>query len=470
MKILLIEDNRDYSDALSQSLREAGAECVNAYDSASAITLATDSMYDLIVLDLKLPSTTGALDAKAENGHFLYAEISKLAPGTPIRILTSSDPDQFLRRLVGQGERSDIWGSGEEIPLVAYYEKEEATELIKEVKRHSATIAITNSIAINSRGIDLKLSPPQRRAIQVFVRSSNGSSCNARRLGGLSGSVVLMINVRDSNDRTISDVAGKVGFRDKLHKEISAYDRHVRHLGIGGFAHIVSKQDKGLHRMSAVFYRLANDYTNTFFDLAHRDPERAAQAISDIRKILETWGEARELKKVSAREIRQSLINDEQISTPSIHNEVENLDAIENTIISISSSCCHGDLHGSNILLNDAFQPVIIDYGDVSFGFSCLDPITLELSLVFHPDAEHSRNELSPRLHQWPSLDEYTRENRLAPVIKACRNWAYDVSGGDQAVIATAYAFTMRQLKFDTVAREVTMPLISTLAATLERS
>jgi len=248
MKILVIEDDQPFADGLLALLSDVqGVSAEMHSDAESAATAIAEEMFDLIILDLKLPSAKGALDAKAENGHALFELILRSAPGTPVRILTSSEPDKFLRRLAGKGEQTDIWGGGNKVPTVEYYVKDEANDLIEDIRLHARVISETDRIPINTRGIDLALNRPQQRAIRSFVRKTGGSSCDARRLGGLSGAVVLKVVVADERGHRVAAAVGKIGLQEKVSKEMVAYDRHVKNLKIGAFAHVGSHQDQCLH-------------------------------------------------------------------------------------------------------------------------------------------------------------------------------------------------------------------------------
>ena len=109
----------------------------------------------------------------------------------------------------------------------------------------------------------------------------------------------------------------------------------------------------------------------------------------------------------------------------------------------------------------------MIDFGDADQGFTALDPIALELSLVFHPDAKKLglRDTLIGNLDAWPDIDGFAANSELKPMIVACRDWAHDVGGGDLAVLAAAYAYALRQLKYDTVPPETTIGFLKKLAA-----
>jgi hypothetical protein len=105
------------------------------------------------------------------------------------------------------------------------------------------------------------------------------------------------------------------------------------------------------------------------------------------------------------------------------------------------------------VLIRDGETPLLIDYGAVEWAPACVDPLILELSLLFHPEC---RRVAAPwpsadQALAWPGLDEYIKGTRLAPFIRACRDWAFAAEPLDKGVYATAYAFAARQLKFDSV-------------------
>ena len=58
-KILIVEDNIDTNEALSEYLQEAGHEIISAYDGTDALELFSQNTVDLIVLGFFLPTMSG---------------------------------------------------------------------------------------------------------------------------------------------------------------------------------------------------------------------------------------------------------------------------------------------------------------------------------------------------------------------------------------------------------------------------
>ena len=71
------------------------------------------------------------------------------------------------------------------------------------------------------------------------------------------------------------------------------------------------------------------------------------------------------------------------------------LNEVERRQVQTRWCCVHGDLHGANVLARKDGECVIIDFGDVGDGPASLDPITLELSLLFHTSRPSSRVKLA---------------------------------------------------------------------------
>jgi DNA-binding response OmpR family regulator len=84
MRILLIEDESPVADYVGMFLRNAGYEIDRAESGELALSRVASSRYDLILLDLILPDATG---------RDLLPEIKKLAPETPVMIVSGLGPD-----------------------------------------------------------------------------------------------------------------------------------------------------------------------------------------------------------------------------------------------------------------------------------------------------------------------------------------------------------------------------------------
>jgi len=473
MQILFVEDNFSYADTLTTVVNDKfpGVSWNVTDNSGSAEELLESNFYDLVILDLCMPSIPSGLEKNVENGQRLFYLIQQLMPGTPIYILTGSDLDSFATGLSRHGERIRLWGAEQEFPTVLYFRKNKTPELIEELSGVYHEILSVNSISINTRGKAISFAKGQERAIKTFVRSMGGVDGVYHPLSGLSGALVGRIEVRDTQLKIIGAFVAKLGLSSKIQKEHESYARHVRLMPINTFTPLLSGIDKGIKEYGAIFYTLAEGYKETFFEVVRRDAVAAVSVIEQVRASLERWSNVREVSKVTVGEIRKGKLDDETFEETIKKYGLEKIRDIENIHVNASISCIHGDLHGGNILVNQAGTPVLIDFGDVGFGYTGLDPITLEMSLIFHPDCLLSgiSQEIQSSLEHWPIIDEYCKNNPFGNLVKYCRDWAYDISGDDRSVLAAGYAFAIRQLKYNNVNADKTISLIMRIADALTK-
>ncbi|WP_346302651.1 response regulator [Pantoea sp. Morm] len=472
MQILFVEDNSSYADTLVSAVKDKFPEI--AWDivdnSSSAEALLDKNYYDLIILDLCMPSVPSGLEKDVQNGQQLFYYVQRLMPGTPIYILTGSELDSFATNLLRHGERIKLWGAAREFSTVLYFRKDETLEMMKELSDIYNEIISLNAIVINTRGKEIEFGRGQERALQSFVRSMGGFDGVYYPLSGLSGSLVGRIEVRNDRFNIIGVFVAKLGLSSKIHKENESYARHVRLMPMNTFTPLLLSMDKGLREYNAIFYTLAEGYKETLFDVVRVDPCKAVDVIKKVRNSMERWSTARKVSRVKIGEVRKAKLNDANFNKLATQYGIEEIKDIEDIFVNISESCIHGDLHGGNVLVDQAGTPVLIDFGDVGFNYTGLDPITLEMSLIFHPDcvASEISNEIRSSINNWPNIDRYCQDNPFREVIKYCRDWAYDISGDDKSVLAAGYAFAVRQLKYDTVSADETIVLIKRIVDAIQ--
>ena len=84
MKLLLVEDDAKIATAVKRGLEAEGFSVEVATDGIDGLWLATEGVYDLIVLDILLPG---------RNGYQVCAELRRAGNWTPILMLTAKDGD-----------------------------------------------------------------------------------------------------------------------------------------------------------------------------------------------------------------------------------------------------------------------------------------------------------------------------------------------------------------------------------------
>ena len=89
LRILVVEDDRDIAQLVEMHLRDMGADVTLAHDGAEALALAQSGKFDLLILDIMLPSIDGLEICKRVRAGERY---------TPILMLTarSSEVDRII--------------------------------------------------------------------------------------------------------------------------------------------------------------------------------------------------------------------------------------------------------------------------------------------------------------------------------------------------------------------------------------
>ena len=468
MKILFVEDNDGFARDLEPVLADVmGVESVlrvsNKEDASIALTT---NQIDLVILDLSIPPYRDTDITDPEHGQALFHEAKDLLPGTPIFILTGSEVQKFSRGLARYGNQIPLWGGVSELETVSFFLKEEVDELLKRLTVFAAAFRKMASVTINTRGKDLGLSTVQRQMLKTFTNAADGVACDVTRLsGGLSDAKVVKVEAMDRNRKPQVLCAGKLGPKHLIESELAAYHRHTKRLGVGAYPNLYYSISTGVGQNGAIFYTLTDSDTASFFDRLNEKPHQSADTVQRVRNGLDRWSQAANADLVTIASIRQRLLSDEDAHLLEKKFNLSSLRSVEELEIQASQSCIHGDLHCGNVLVSSDGHAILIDFGDVDHGFTALDPIALELSLIFHPEAIklgfHDR--LVKNLQSWNNVESFADDEPLTPMVIACRNWAYDVGGGDQAVLASAYAYAMRQLKYETVDPKVTLGFLELL-------
>ena len=167
--ILLVEDHRDLAETISMSLEESGFVMDYAADGLQAVQLATNAIFDTIILDVMLPGIDGMeVCRRLRKEHTL---------DTPILMLTARD--QLEDKLEGFDVGADDY-------LVKPFELSELTARVtalvnrKRGKTASTTMKL-GDLVLDSRtrevsrsGEQITLSPTGFRILRILLRESPG--------------------------------------------------------------------------------------------------------------------------------------------------------------------------------------------------------------------------------------------------------------------------------------------------------
>lgn len=447
MNILLIEDDPDFTEeikrhvsALCSDPNYSIADCVE-----SATQLIETSFFDLIILDLKLPSSPGAMDSDPQHGRNLLDTALAAAPGTPVFMLTGSSAEQFLHEIIQLSTQVDVWGQGKALPLIGFLPKHRLDRLDEVIKPYIDGCDAAAEIELNTHD---ELTISESRLIKIFTASVGGVFCNVSRLGGgLSGTSVFKLGVIDSNGAPIHNSVAKIGLPADIKDEVERHDRYISRLQPNATPRLVKVLNHGAKVTSGVFYSLATASELNGYSFIH---EGSDIVIERITTCLQPWNDAAINQRITVGDIRRTFIDDANF------NAVKNLithdwaERFENNLVLVKWGCVHGDLHGLNVLVTSESIPVLIDYGDVGECASSRDPVTFELSVFFHPEGPLKDSE-------WPTADEaslwgtpeFVTNTCSSPnYFNKCRQWSEVISAGKRERAAVAYGYLARQLKY----------------------
>lgn len=454
MRILFVEDNEEFAASHGKKLSELDGvrqvETVRSRD--AALTRLAGELYDCMVLDIKILAADGEVVPQVEFGREVFHAAQESCPGLPIIILTGSELDEWMKDLSRHGEKLDVWGTGA-FPTVIFIEKDRADKSLEEVGYLTGLMKSMQDVEIDRQGQNLDLTPFELRALRVVGARRGGAEVRVRQLGGgRSSAKVLRTSILDGRGNTIAQAAGKIGPRDEIRNEIGSYRKHVDRIKPGAFPPLLDVVEAGVGGTAAVFYGLMGDYDRTFFELAAARPDEAAKAVEIVRGQLKTWSDAAQVETVAASVLRRRLLSDEKLEVLMEKHDLEFVNEIEKLKVRARLGISHGDLHGGNLLVDSEAKTVLIDFGDVEHGSICLDPVTLELSMAFHPDAMAAGLSipLLDTILDWPNLDQYSIGAPVRPVVEACRNWAHEMAN-EREVAITAFHYVLRQLQYKNV-------------------
>lgn len=131
-KILIVEDEAAINNLIYKNLQLVGHDCVQAFDGDTAVELALNNRFDLIILDIMLPKQSG------------FDVITQI-PDTPVIFVTAKD--NLTDKLKGLALGCDDY-------IVKPFEILELVARVKAVLRRTGNVSDT--IAFDDISIDFK--------------------------------------------------------------------------------------------------------------------------------------------------------------------------------------------------------------------------------------------------------------------------------------------------------------------------
>lgn len=465
MKLLLVEDDPDYLPTLREAIEDAieDVEISIAMSRESAVEELEANGFDLILCDLRIPTQDSALDDEVDHGVSAVTTARSLYPGTPVFVHSAHADRHLIPELLDQAPQEDFTGSREEDSLIQFVHKDKLKDCVEKVYSFHSDLALLENVVVSTGAQEVDLDRFEDRLLRIFARRHEAEIVQVRELnGGLSSSKVLRLRLLGRGGNTRALAVAKVGRMDDVLSEKRRYDNYVSPLlPPGAFAPLTDQIKAGAGPLAAVFYSLSDD-SQSLFDLLEGDPQEATALLKPLRRRLSPWHEGAPMDPMSIGDIRREVIDDDLMEELADENIDQDWRAFEKSEILVRRCIQHGDLHGENVLTPED-QPLVIDFGEVREAVASLDPLSLELSLLFHPDGRRLCDDW-PSVEQarmWHSLTRYLDGCPLPEFVRECREWVFEVAENEQAVYANLYVQAVRQLKYPNTNHELAAALIN---------
>ncbi|MDN7603915.1 response regulator [Burkholderia gladioli] len=473
MNFLIIEDNSQYIDVLTRIIKKLSSDAVITVRSSAdeAIELLRENFFDIVILDMSVPASVDDSVHKPAHGMRVFAETQKSSPGSPIFVLTGSSARSYgphVEDLVRGCAKADIWGDGVERNVMNFSRKRDLRRFEEELTNYIQSFNKIRDVELDRGSLDLR--PSFDRLLRIFSHSIGGASCTIIPVsGGLSGTPVFRLQIRDGQGNLAQGVIGKLGPIATIVDESQRYDRFANLLPPEATPRKMRVQRWGAGADGGVFYQLAQGYNQNIFSRL-MDVATIEAAVGGLARMTSTWARKQVQKKVS--DIRRIELSDEKFEEVVAEFELDWLRGFEQHAVRTSWACTHGDMHGANILVDEDSNPILIDFGDMSDGPASRDPLTLEFSAFFHVDGPLRRK-------KWPGaaatlaftdVNAYLENCPAASFVRACRAWAENRTASQREKLAVAYAYFVRQLKYEDTDKDLIKNLLQGVKIAFDRT
>lgn len=462
MRYLLVEDEKP---SLERALKliaqiDPDASIVVASDRTGAERILNDDQFDLLICDLRIPSEEGAVDASDQNGLAVQLAAKRAAPGMPMLFLTAFATTKNMKNPLASGAVGAVFDRAD-FPMVQLCEKTDFDEFRSILSDLSASKSRLEAVAFSGN-----VAPDSyaARAARMYAKRTGMQSVTAAHLGGLSGAEVLRLSL--VSDQGIAGAIIKTGSSAKMLDEYARYSRIVSNRMLPGeFAPYGEPISTGLGSSAALVLTLADPDSRSLFSILNDDPSKGVAVLAKLRGALDRLGSGAQPEDTSVAQLRASW------GKVSVDARGAGIDLeIEAIRLSIVHRTIHGDLHGENILVTSDGLPVLIDFGDVRYSIAPLDPMTLELSLFFHPKGPHYGSKSAGLdFSKWSDVSEFSVQSPVGTFMEECRAWAIAIAG-EEGMLAAAYAHALRQLKYPDTNHEAALAIASSAAAALKQT
>lgn len=459
MNLLLVEDDYQIRKIISEHCSSNGISLSIGTSTSEAIELVDGigSEFDLVICDLKLPSGAGLVDEDVEHGLFVLRHILSTLSGVPVIVLSAFGTVDVVSKMLYDARQVDIYGKNTVEPMLRFVQKAKLVDAVEGITKVHRELSLIEQIELYAPD----LTEMYKRAIKVFARRKGGGFVEYKSLaGGRSGARTGLATVKTSTGAQTAHAVSKLTRMDRAVEEKERYRAHIAgKLSAATYADLNDEVVAGCGGAAGLFYSVADSFKRDLFSILREKPEDAGRVVEELALTCAPWLTGVPHASKTWKDIRQTLIGDRGYF--GVMGEYPIVQISDDRAVQCIWTSQHGDLHGSNVLVDETLRPVMIDYGRAGHASNVLDPLTLELSAVFHPDSPF-RDDIWPSvadLENWAEVDAYLRDCPYRKFIEACRRWTLSVKVGQRDLFATVNAFCLRNLQYDDVDKEKALAL-----------
>lgn len=457
MRILLVEDDLEIGSVFEAEFIDGGFELFLAHSRDEALNHLGSARFDVVVCDLRIPSSADALDEDVTHGLAVLAQLLNEHSGTPTIAFSAYGTVEIMQDLLKSARQEDFLGEGSVREMLSFFSKDQLPDCLQALHDMAESIVALDSIEIATGMVNLDLSWEHERVLRVYARRLGATVIRASALaGGLSGSRVLRLRLEASGAHVASVVAKLADIRWVVDEQQRVELLVAPTLASGSYPSAVTLVRAGAGTCGGLFYSFAGGYERSLYELVNAP--NAPELVGAIRGQLAPWRDGAPVADMTIHDIRDLLVTLDDLPPELLGPLAQD----ENRSISTRRSTAHCDLHVFNVLVSDTNDPMVIDFGAVTQAPAALDPLTLELSIVFHPDAAAICDgwPSASQAQAWDDLGQYVEGCPAPGFVEACREWAFGVAAGDLEVFASLYAYAARQLKYQNTRHEIATALL----------
>jgi CheY-like chemotaxis protein len=439
---MMVEDDPDQAEVSASVLRDAGFRVIehNFLESALKYLEETEDLIDLFVLDRRLPMRRKET-ATDEFGDAFFVQVRSKFPDARVIVFTGYASVDLLQEAM-QGSGQFPLRMHNPIDRITVLKKDQSLEFKQHVQSYRALLQELDDIELHDDTTGRDFTTIDRRLLRRVAYEFGAVSITPTSLGGgLTGARVWKCAIHRVEGHVADIVAKQVekpqalgGLEDLLPLHTSASTR----ASISGL----------IAGHSVAILRLAGSSVFPLSKLITADTSKACDHVKQIATALDDIDERP--STIQLRDLVDPILEwDKLVALLTSHGIVAPSATMRMTV---KMGIRHGDLHPSNIMINND-AAVLIDFDNSCFGAGLLDPVTLLVSTLVHPD--------SPiRGSAWPSAEEIIRTfgtdefglgNESAEWFRTLWQWTQSRQTSVREFWGVTLGYAGRQLKYPDV-------------------